>query len=114
MDETERKKDSGNQRQGESTKERGGTTVEAKDRENGLKKEKEQQQKPKNEIMCETKGMKDSGNQRQKEWTKERLRTTVEDKDREIELKKYKERQWKPTTEEIDAKQKRKNDIGRK
>ena len=33
--ETERKKDSGNQRQGELTKERGGTTAEVKDRQNG-------------------------------------------------------------------------------
>ena len=35
MHETERKKDSGNQRQREWTKERQRTTVEAKDRENG-------------------------------------------------------------------------------
>ena len=33
------------------TKERGGTTAEAKDRENGLKKEKERQRKPKTERM---------------------------------------------------------------
>ena len=33
MVETERKKDRGNQRQGELTKEHGGTTVKAKDRE---------------------------------------------------------------------------------
>ena len=49
------------------TKERGGTTVEAKDRENGL----------------EIKRKKDSGNQRQRELTKERGGTTVEAKDRE-------------------------------
>ena len=35
MHETERKKDSGNQRQREWTKERQRTTAEAKDRENG-------------------------------------------------------------------------------
>jgi len=34
-----RKRDSGNQRQGELSKERGGTTVEAKDRNSGLMKE---------------------------------------------------------------------------
>ena len=43
MVETERKKDSGNQRQGDLTKERGRTTVEAKDRENGLNQAKERQ-----------------------------------------------------------------------
>ena len=65
------------------TKERGGTTVEAKDRQNGLKKEKERQWKPMTERMHETVRKKDSGNQRQREWTKERQRTTAEAKDRE-------------------------------
>ena len=37
MDLRKRKNDSGNRRQGELTKERGGTTVEFKDRENGLR-----------------------------------------------------------------------------
>ena len=51
MVETERKKDRGNQRQGELTKERGATTVEVKNRENGLKTDKEQQRKPKTERI---------------------------------------------------------------
>ena len=68
MDLRKRKNDSGNRRQGELTKERGGTTVEFKDRENGLrererttaetedrenglKKEKERQRKQKTEKM---------------------------------------------------------------
>jgi len=40
MELKEEKRDGGNQSQGELTRERGGTTVEATDRENGLKKEK--------------------------------------------------------------------------
>jgi len=47
MDLRKRMNDSGNRRQGELTKVRGGTTVEIKDRENGLKKEKEGQRKQK-------------------------------------------------------------------
>ena len=46
-----RKMDSGKQRQGELAKVRGGTTVEATDRENGLKKEKEGQREPKTERL---------------------------------------------------------------
>jgi len=49
MELKEEKRDGGNQRQGELTRERGGTTVEATDRENGLKKEKEGQREPKTE-----------------------------------------------------------------
>ena len=95
IDETERKKDRGNQRLGELTKEHGGTTVKAKDREreNGLKKDKEQQRKPKTERMVETERKNDSGSQRQGELTKERGGTTVEAKDRDNDLKKDKKRQ---------------------
>ena len=95
MVEIERKKDSGNQRQGELTKERGRTTVEAKDRENGLMKDKKQQRKPMTERMDEIERKKDSGNQRQGELTKERGATTVEVTDRENRLMKEKERQRK-------------------
>jgi len=49
MDLRKIKNDSGNKRQGELTNERGGTTVEFKNRENGFKKEKERQRKPKTE-----------------------------------------------------------------
>jgi len=45
MNETERKKDSGNNRQGELMKERGGTTTEDKDRKNGQNQEKERHRK---------------------------------------------------------------------
>ena len=41
------------------TKQRGGTTTEAKDRKNGLKKEKERQLTGKVEIMDETERKKD-------------------------------------------------------
>ena len=69
MDLRKRKNDSGNRRQGELTKERGGTTVEIKDRENGLKKEKERQRKQKTERIDERTWRNDSGNQRQRKWT---------------------------------------------
>ena len=63
------------------------------DRENGLKKDKEQQRKSMTERMVETERKKDSGNQRQGELTKERGATTVEVTDREKGLMKEKERQ---------------------
>ena len=47
MDETERKKDCGNNKQGELTKGREGTTAEAKDRNSGLTKENDGQREPK-------------------------------------------------------------------
>ena len=62
------------------------------DRENGLRKDKEQQRTPMTERMVE-KERKDSGNQRQGDLTKERGRTTVEAKDRENGLNQAKERQ---------------------
>src|SRR5688572_15690224 len=101
MDETERKKDCGNNRQGELTKERGGTTAEAKDRKNGLKNEKEQQLKPKTELMDETERKKNCGNHRQGELTKERGATTAEAKDRNSGLMKEKEGHRKPKTSNL-------------
>ena len=79
-------------------------TAEIKDRENGLKKDKERQWKPKTERMDRDKEKErqrksktgridertwrnDSGSQRQREWTKERERTIAETKDRENGLR---------------------------
>ena len=79
MDETERKRDNG---QGELTKKRGGTKVEARDRKNGLKKENERQLTRKAKLLKkqirklriqrteridETTRRNDSGSQRQRE-----------------------------------------------
>jgi len=64
-----RKNDSGNRRQGELTKERGGTTEEFKNREYGLKKEKERQWKQKTGRIDEGTWRNDRGIQRQRKCT---------------------------------------------
>jgi len=81
------------------TKQRGRTTSEDKNRKNGLKNEKEQQLKPKTEIMDETERKKDCGNNRQGELTKVRGGTTAEATDRENGLKKEKDGKREPKTE---------------
>ena len=58
----QRERDNGNNRQGELTKKRGGTTVEARDKKNGLKKENERQLTRKAEIMDKTARMKNRQN----------------------------------------------------
>ena len=64
---SKRKYDSGNRRQGKLTKERGDTTtVESKDRENGLKKVKERTRKEKTEKMDLRKRKNDSGSRKQR------------------------------------------------
>ena len=69
MDLTTRKNDSGNRRQGELTKERGGTTVESIQRENVLRKEKQRQRKQKTEKMDLRKRKNGSSNRRQRKWS---------------------------------------------
>ena len=66
MDLRTRKNDSGNRTQGELTRKHGGTTAEATDRENRLKKDKERQLKPKTEKTDLRKRKNDSGNRRQR------------------------------------------------
>ena len=80
------------------TKERRGTTLEFKDRENILKKKKERQRKQKTGRIDEGTLRNDTGIQKQRKWTEERERTTAEIKDRENGLKKEKERHRKQMT----------------
>ena len=76
------------------TKQRGGTTAEAKDKESTLMKRK-----------------KDSGIQRHRIWTRERRKNTEVNKDREKLLKKQRRKQRIPKTERIDETTRR-NDSG--
>jgi len=80
------------------TKERGETTVEFKDGENGLELEKERQRNYRTEKMALRKRKYGIGNRRQRKWTLERERTTAETEDRENGLKKEKEGQQKQKT----------------
>ena len=66
----------------ELTRQQRTTTTEAKDRKNGLKKEKGRQRKPKTGRIEERARSNDCGSHRQREWTEEKERRTAGTKDR--------------------------------